>query len=613
MDKVDSVIKRYLDIEDSKSAVMITGVWGCGKTYYYQKRICQLIQDLGLIPLYISLNGINDVGELKRKILTKSLVTNSNSEEVEPNKNIIHRITEAVGKVIGTASKSNALWSAFDIYDFVNFTKFVICFDDLERISSDYRVEDLLGYINTEFVETRKIKVILIGDESKRQLTESNYHLAKEKLVSWTVEYHPFIPDVFETILQNYENKIRFHEFLKTNKLFILEILDDLNCKNIRTIEFLLFSLEQIYNSCEKWSNVIESDIIYFTLIISIEYKNGSLNSLISNNKIPDFIKGDIAIFPDYLFSLNDNEAIVDDNSIEKDNNILDLEKRFKSYQTSKGRDQNHNGIQYNFVQAIYDFITIGYLNESLLNKEFDELTNLWQQKQASNELSNISKLAFFINLSNEDFEKTLTDVFNEIKNKELDLIEFARGCSILLSINKTLPLPNVDNLNDMLLENIPDYISKDLNDRFYPYSLFDYVRKINEPLYHRLCKIYETIVLKKESERFEHEFIVWKNHIDVDNLFNYIIENIQPHEITKYILSEISDREFLEKLENKIEEFYRAHNIKAEFEDHKDPLQNIKAQLDLILEKNNLEYVDNYWLNKLRNRINQVIQKLSN
>ncbi|MEB4802174.1 P-loop NTPase fold protein [Acinetobacter soli] len=69
-------IEEYFDYylnEDNKKlnyAVFLNGAWGSGKTWFIRKYIDK-IEGLGKEVVYISLNGVKDVGQLNSLMLTE--------------------------------------------------------------------------------------------------------------------------------------------------------------------------------------------------------------------------------------------------------------------------------------------------------------------------------------------------------------------------------------------------------------------------------------------------------------------------------------------------------------------------------------------------------------
>ena len=60
-------IRNYLSMESS-GALMVSGEWGCGKTYHIEKVVMPALQQEGWNPVKISLFGIESVNEIPLRI-----------------------------------------------------------------------------------------------------------------------------------------------------------------------------------------------------------------------------------------------------------------------------------------------------------------------------------------------------------------------------------------------------------------------------------------------------------------------------------------------------------------------------------------------------------------
>ena len=164
------IILRYVK-EDTANpyALMITGDWGCGKTYFLKEILSKEIEkDTDKKILYISLNGIKLLKEVSEQLFFESFeISSHKSKNVEA----IKKLTK-LGKIGG---KVISRWLKIDeedlkeirLKDLINFSDSVIIFDDLERLSEGLPPSEMLGFINTHFIEHNKIKVLIICNEQE--------------------------------------------------------------------------------------------------------------------------------------------------------------------------------------------------------------------------------------------------------------------------------------------------------------------------------------------------------------------------------------------------------------------------------------------------------------
>ena len=75
-DQLTSYLNEYLTMQTPQFAVMISGKWGCGKTYYIKNMIDKWYDpdrntskdSINLKPIYVSLNGLSSICSIIRKV-----------------------------------------------------------------------------------------------------------------------------------------------------------------------------------------------------------------------------------------------------------------------------------------------------------------------------------------------------------------------------------------------------------------------------------------------------------------------------------------------------------------------------------------------------------------
>ena len=74
-DELKNELDYYIASPTSKYAVMVSGEWGCGKTYMLKKLYLPELDEKfkennknNKKPIYVTLNGINDIALMKLKI-----------------------------------------------------------------------------------------------------------------------------------------------------------------------------------------------------------------------------------------------------------------------------------------------------------------------------------------------------------------------------------------------------------------------------------------------------------------------------------------------------------------------------------------------------------------
>ena len=278
---INNHIEEYLDYycstELPRSAVLLKGQWGSGKTWfikqYYKKNNPREIDiwkdpvDLLLLGelwhkvnvvgkawryffkkeqisskklLYVSLYGLDTLSSIDEAIF-QELHPLWGSEQVRIAGNIIKGFLNGSLKIdLNGTGKDIASWN-IKIPDLPRkakdsnkkeTNKRILIFDDLERCSIN--ISDLLGYIN-QFVEHQNLKIIILADESKIS-DNKDYLNFKEKLVGKTFN---ILPD-FENALKSFASELQepiIEKVLCEHIDFIKDLyVTKANQENLRTL-----------------------------------------------------------------------------------------------------------------------------------------------------------------------------------------------------------------------------------------------------------------------------------------------------------------------------------------------------------------------------------------
>lgn len=284
---INNLVSSYVKAKDTDYAIMIFGDWGCGKTYYVENELKEIIKNsqASQTPkaskelLYISLYGIQSVEEIDTRILNSVSGVYRWATALKPILNVGSDVAETFCKPL---SSVKSIFKSKNISALNKFLQspqnYVYVFDDLERIGN-IDTKDVLSYIN-DLCEHKKCKVIVVCNEEKsKELKEF-----KEKTVRYSVQLQCDILKVFDSFIGKYEEN--FREYIGNNKSFICEIFQASQCNNLRTLSFVLDILEGLYKATpnSKYKDIVNKQFICFTVIYSIEYKEGrtteELNSL---------------------------------------------------------------------------------------------------------------------------------------------------------------------------------------------------------------------------------------------------------------------------------------------------------------------------------------------
>ena len=304
-------IRNYLSME-STGALMVSGEWGCGKTYHIEKVIIPTLRQERWNPVKVSLFGIESVSEIPLRIADNYKQVESDKGERTEKKKTKSRlcgwgkkmVRKVVAKVSQFASSISWLERYVDVktlvgnnsgllYKLIPTENTVIILDDIERVIDTIDVHTLLGVINN-LVEQRGYKVIVIANNSYMQQKGEAKLVFKEKVIEKTLVYEPDVVSIFKELCgKGYSSP--FTAFMTAQKA--VEVIDPsypsykedkgllVELHNIRILKFALAHFSKIYEVCNaflKDENKDTADSFLLSLWactvgVAIEYKKDRL------------------------------------------------------------------------------------------------------------------------------------------------------------------------------------------------------------------------------------------------------------------------------------------------------------------------------------------------
>ena len=308
---IKNEIIEYIQTKELNGALLITGKWGCGKSYVIKEIAKELNANKECAIAIISLFGIDSIAALNDRVKAEYLEHNSSflgKTAIKAYKSLA-KVAKASSTVVATAIPESTVASAISsgvssvtslnplnyiavkntvgIKD--NKRQFALIFDDFERCNIEHK--DLLGAIN-DYVENREIKTILVADEEK--INNQNYSEFKEKFISRTLRLQPDFISIIESIIINYnETQAGYINFLKKNTDIICQIFIESKSENLRSLKSYLIDFERVYAAWNKTSvsqNDIKSIFYMFGALTfgvkSGKYKEGKYGYLFSDKEL---------------------------------------------------------------------------------------------------------------------------------------------------------------------------------------------------------------------------------------------------------------------------------------------------------------------------------------
>jgi len=196
VDGVKAAIIKFL-ASPEPNVLCIRGDWGTGKTHTWQELARDQKSVDGGVALneyaYVSLFGLNSIGELKVQILQNTVVKNqigdvTTFETLESAVSSMERglkkgIMQGLSSIFGT--RTETVVSAIGLLTH----KQIVCIDDIERKGAKLSNGDVLGFISY-LREERRCKVVLLLNDMRLDDRKS-FDAYLEKVVDINLRFDP--------------------------------------------------------------------------------------------------------------------------------------------------------------------------------------------------------------------------------------------------------------------------------------------------------------------------------------------------------------------------------------------------------------------------------------
>ena len=302
---------------------MLTGEWGCGKTYLIEHDLKSELKDSHII-IRISLFGVENLDSL-RSLVKRMWLKNCSKvagKMMGENKasKAISTAASTITSLIPTLKDVKESISKIDLLDFIEITSeiedeedednkktVVLVFDDLER--SNISTVEISGCIN-EYVENLRFHVIIVSNEDKitehKNKSDSlSYSEIKEKIVSRTVKLLPDYEGIINSIVteKDWMEDKEYTHFLQENKEILLNVFTETSSKeseekgyrsrNIRSLKCALQDFYRLYLKLKKEELpdiplYLRSFVIYTLAVKSGAEMKGKYGTLFADSAIKD-------------------------------------------------------------------------------------------------------------------------------------------------------------------------------------------------------------------------------------------------------------------------------------------------------------------------------------
>lgn len=250
MNTLDELI-YYCNETEPVGALMLTGEWGCGKTYLLEHQLRKALADTHIL-VRVSLFGIGSMDALNEAVKKHWI------SECHPLISIIQdgkKAVKAGREILGVAAQfipipkeiKDAIFSV-NPYDYISIKpeiekenvkkRVVLIFDDLERTKIE--PVDVLGCIN-EYCENLHFNTIIVanedrivqekngseGNDQRKGVETISYREIKEKIVCRTIAFSSDYKEIVDSIVNNKEwVSDEYGAFLQNNVDMIITVFE---------------------------------------------------------------------------------------------------------------------------------------------------------------------------------------------------------------------------------------------------------------------------------------------------------------------------------------------------------------------------------------------------
>ncbi|WP_426746139.1 ATP-binding protein [Myxococcus faecalis] len=350
-DQVEQILQHHL-LDKAGKTILLSGPWGCGKTFLWSTRVAPKLETER--PITLSLFGIDSLAALKVALMNASLIRRAASLNAKEYQAALKKdfgkllgagIRKGVDLFLGTTFLSSHLDPVHLVEDGL-----IICLDDLERAPSSLSLKEIFGF-TALLTETKKARVLLITNETalaeNDKESDTVLRQYKERVAQYQITLEADIDTTYTLFAKHWESNPQIHALLIRDQFGIMEIFNQSKWTNLRTLSKIMTGISELARVIGAANIKTEHTLLLATL--RIESDSGSLQAgdFYDFNKLTAF-----GLSEESRTQLNDSR-------------IAFIERYYGKISKAK----------YSFNLATYNFIRNGYFTEKQTREELLPLT----------------------------------------------------------------------------------------------------------------------------------------------------------------------------------------------------------------------------------------------
>lgn len=595
-DELKEYIYHYATEDKTHSAIMLTGGWGTGKSYFIQNALKPYLKEKGIECVIVSLYGLKELTEIS-KLIYLDAKFGKLSEKTRFIKSKFKHSEEGVFAV-KTIFKGLFSYKGIDIslsdssieklVKSIDLTNKLVVVEDLER--SDINIAEVLGFVNS-LVEQDNIKVLLIANEEEiAKKVEVEVKKDKKKDPFYVPKYK-YTEDAFEYLRIKEKTISDTVVFNNDNRQSIINIVKKFKNKNLER-----FLNEESVCEIESFASV-DGQINFRSFIYACQKTIDIFEKINCESFDDDFIKS--MFFGIVSFSAKIKTATED---VKWDGNAyisVDLGSR-----------------KYPLYKFCFDYILYQKLDVSKII-EFSNAYN--EYKLYDYDSMRFNAITNVINnwkiKSDIEVEEALTSLLDKLQNgdTEIPVFQYAEIYLQILYLAKIFDI-NSQLYKDAMIKNLSG--TEDKVDLFYMFMGFSIKDTDINLQFSEFAKEVQDAVKQGESSLGN------VSYDNVSEMLEVITKERDEYLTNKEFATLINIEKFIElifkcnasqiiQIRQSFNEIYKPSNISLFLSNDKDALKELKDCLEERLKSYNGEKITKHSIELFVKEISEYIDKL--